>query len=169
MAHDERPESTDVPQTAAQEPPAAPAHTPEIEGLGAPAASSATQGPDIPAFPIVGVGASAGGLEAFTHLLQALSADIGMAFVLVQHLSPEHESLLADLLARETRLPVITAEDGMTVTPNRVYVIPPNTYLLITQGVLHLVPRGEIPGPFIPIDHFFYAPWRRISSATPSP
>ena len=85
MAQNERPESTEsryrhVPQTAAQEAPVAPAHTPEIAGLGAPAAGSATQGPDTPTFPIVGVGASAGGLEAFTHLLHALSADIGMAF-----------------------------------------------------------------------------------------
>src|SRR5690242_10095186 len=76
-------------------------------------------------FPIVGVGASAGGLEAFIQLLTPLPVDTGMAFVLVQHLAPTHESQLVDILARATRMPVVEAEEGMAVCPDHVYVIPP--------------------------------------------
>ena len=81
------------------------------------------------AFPIVGIGASAGGLEAFSQLLRHLSADSGMAFVLVQHLDPKHESHLAGLLARSTRLPVLEVADRCPVQPDHVYVIPPNTVM----------------------------------------
>ena len=76
-------------------------------------------------FPIVGVGASAGGLEAFTQLLKHLPDDTGMAFVLVQHLDPRHESQLVGLLSRATRMPVSEAAEGMAVSPDHVYVIPP--------------------------------------------
>src|SRR5213592_3612895 len=72
-------------------------------------------------FPIVGIGASAGGLEAMTQLLKHLPADTGMAFVLVQHLDPTHESALSSLLSRTTRLPVHEVSNGMAVQPNRVY------------------------------------------------
>lgn len=80
-------------------------------------------------FPIVAVGASAGGLEAFTQLLKALPADTGMAFVLVQHLAPSHPSSLAEILSRATRMPVMEADDGQPVQPNHVYVIPPGTQM----------------------------------------
>ena len=83
------------------------------------------QTPDTP-FPIVGIGASAGGLEAATDLLHALPADSGMAFVLVQHLDPHHKSILADLLSKATTMSVREAEDGMHVEPNSSYIIPPN-------------------------------------------
>src|ERR1700704_3765117 len=76
-------------------------------------------------FPIVGVGASAGGLEAFTQLLQALPADTGMGFVLVQHLSPERASMLPEILGRATPMPVAQVQGEQAVQPNRVYVIPP--------------------------------------------
>src|SRR5581483_9972606 len=69
-------------------------------------------------FPIVGIGASAGGLEAFAQLLAAVPNNTGAAFVLVQHLDPEHESLLSDLLAPSTRMPVVTVNDGMRVKPD---------------------------------------------------
>ena len=90
---------------------------------------------------VVGIGASAGGLEAFTKLLGALPPDTGMAFVLVQHLDPAHESILPELLARTTSLPVGGIEDGTKIEPNRVYVIPANTGLAIKRGVLQLSPR----------------------------
>jgi two-component system CheB/CheR fusion protein len=106
-------------------------------------------------FPVVGVGASAGGLEAFTQLLQRLPTDTGMAFVLIQHLHPEYESALTDILSRATRMAVAEAVDGMPVEPNHVYVIPPNVYLAMLHGVLHLMPRTAISGQNLPIDHFF--------------
>src|SRR5689334_10272881 len=77
-------------------------------------------------FPIVGIGASAGGLEAFVQLIEALPPDTGMAFVLVQHLDPVHESLLPELLAPHTSLAVVSVSDGMQIEPDHVYVIPPN-------------------------------------------
>ena len=105
--------------------------------------------------PIVCVGASAGGLEAFTQLLQPLPAPPGLAFVLVQHLDPAHESLLAPLLARVTRLPVQQIADGMAVRPNQVYVAPPQADVVLAHRVLHLIPRTERSGLHMPIDVFF--------------
>jgi len=97
-------------------------------------------------FPIVGIGASAGGLAAFKQFFAAMPAESGIAFVLVPHLDPTHESLMAELLGRETRMPVMEATDGTAVAPNCVYIIPPNRYLAISQGVLQLskppTPRG---------------------------
>src|SRR5689334_12015134 len=80
---------------------------------------------------IVGIGASAGGLEAFEQLLRALPGNTGMAFVLVQHLAPTHQSMLSELLGKATRMPVIEVTDGLAVLPNRVYVIPPNAEMSI--------------------------------------
>ena len=108
-------------------------------------------------FFIVGVGASAGGLEALSALLSSVKLD-DMAFVVVQHLAPRHDSLLPALLARATSTAVVAAEDGMHVEPNKVYVIPPNSDLAILEGVLHVMtpPRTAIPhGPHLPIDYFF--------------
>src|SRR2546423_9203919 len=87
--------------------------------------------PSDSSFPIVGIGASAGGLEAFTQLLEHLPIDTGMAFVLVQHLDPSHESKLTEILSRATKLQVLTVQDGMSVQPNTIYVIPPNADLSI--------------------------------------
>ncbi len=107
------------------------------------------------AFAIVGVGASAGGLEAFTQLLSALPDNTGMAFVLVQHLDPKHQSSLSELLAKVTRMPVIEAAQALAVRPDQIYVIQPNTTLTIAQGVLQLTPRGEARGPHLAVDQFF--------------
>ncbi len=104
-------------------------------------------------FPIVGIGASAGGLEAFTQFLGHLPDQTGMAFVLVQHLDPRHESRLSDLLSRATRMPVVEATQGLEVRPDSVYIIPPNTNLAIAQGALQVTPRGE-GHLHLPIDHF---------------
>ena len=93
-------------------------------------------------FPIVGIGASAGGLEACSALLTALPANLGMAFVVVPHLDPSRESAFRDILARATSMPVLEVTDGTTVEPNQVYVIPPNCALTIAEGVLYLA-RGE--------------------------
>ena len=106
-------------------------------------------------FPIVGVGASAGGLEAFTQLLKAMPLDTGMAFVLIQHLDPEHESALTQILSRATSLPVCDVTNNQTVEPNHVYIIPPDTILSIADGVLKLEPRPKTRTPNRPIDSFF--------------
>jgi len=108
-------------------------------------------------FPIVGVGASAGGLEAFRGLLQALPAKTGMAFVLVQHLDPEHESLLTRLLSHATRMPVTEVVEGVTVEPDHVYVIPPNKALGIRNGDLHLLARRRQDPKHLPVDAFFHS------------
>jgi two-component system CheB/CheR fusion protein len=100
------------------------------------------------------VGASAGGFEAFRELLKALPSDTGLALVLVQHLDPGHESLLAKLLSKATEMPVAEVEEGMTVEPNHVYVIPPNKTMGIRNGTLHLMARGEPAAKHLPIDHF---------------
>jgi two-component system, chemotaxis family, CheB/CheR fusion protein len=92
-------------------------------------------------YPVVAVGASAGGLEAFTELLRHLPADTGMAFVFIQHLAPGHESVLAQLLSRETTMPVNQVEDGTVLSPNQVYVIPPNAAMTMSGPALTLRPR----------------------------
>lgn len=106
-------------------------------------------------FPIVGIAASAGGLEAFTQVLKHLLTDTGMAFVLIQHLDPNHKSLLSEILARTTQMPVIEVQDGMTVEPNKVYIIPPNTKMMLSAGVLQLTPREKVEGKYMPGDAFF--------------
>ena len=90
---------------------------------------------------VVGIGASAGGLEAFTQLLQHLPTDTGMAFVLVQHLDPARDSALSEILSRVTSLSVREVADNQPVEPNHIYVIPPNANLSMEGGVLKLGPR----------------------------
>ena len=104
--------------------------------------------------PVVGVGASAGGLDAFTQLLQALPVDTACAFVLVQHLDAKHPSTLSEILGRATTMPVADAGDGVPVEPNRIYVIPPNVELTIAGGVLRLGPREPRASSRQPIDAF---------------
>jgi two-component system CheB/CheR fusion protein len=103
-------------------------------------------------FPIVDIGASAGGLEALRNLFRDMPPDAGMAFVLVQHLDPTHESLMADLLRKYTEIPVVQVTDGMHVECDRIHVIPPNTALTIAGGVLHLSEPSERRGMRMPID-----------------
>ncbi|WP_414660590.1 chemotaxis protein CheB [Horticoccus sp. 23ND18S-11] len=106
-------------------------------------------------FPIVGIGASAGGLEAFTQLLQELPLNTGFGFVLVQHLDPQHASGLTQLLARTTAMPVLEVTDRLRVKANHVYIIPPNTRLGIERGVLKLHPRAQNRVAARSIDSFF--------------
>ncbi len=110
------------------------------------------------AFPIVGVGASAGGLDAFTHLLSHLSADSGMAFVLIQHLDPTHKSFLSEALARATGMGISQVQHDEVVEANHIYVIPPDADVSIEKGRLILVTRTEESAkPHLPIDGFFEA------------
>ncbi len=108
-------------------------------------------------FPIVGIGASAGGLAAFEAFFSALpdNTESGMAFVLVQHLDPNHKSILTDLIRRYTQMSVYEVKDGMVVQPNCVYVIPPNHDMILEYGTLQLLKPAEPRGHRLPIDLFF--------------
>jgi two-component system, chemotaxis family, CheB/CheR fusion protein len=105
-----------------------------------------------PNFFVVGMAASAGGLEAFSQLLEHLPIDTGMAFVLIQHLSPDRDSLLTEILARVTKMQVHEVQDGMVVEPNHVYVIPPNSQMKLVGGMLKLSPRQKLFGKYMPGD-----------------
>lgn len=106
-------------------------------------------------FPIVGIGASAGGLDAFKQFLSALPADTGMAFVFVQHLSPAHESALPEILARYTKMPVQEITQDLKMLPDNVYVIPENQMLTVTDGLLKLIERSRATDRVKIIDMFF--------------
>src|SRR5271169_6125755 len=104
-------------------------------------------------FPIVGIGASAGGLDACRKLLDALPAANGMAFIIVQHLDPSHDSMMVDLLAGHTLMPVLLATDGMRIELDRVYVIPPGVYLSADEkGALRLSKPQARHGARLPFD-----------------
>ncbi len=104
---------------------------------------------------VVGIGASAGGLEALRAFFSVMPANSGMAFVVIQHLAPDYKSLMVELLARLTAMPVIRAEEGMAVQANHVYLIPPRFNLTISGGVLHLAPPPGGKALNLPIDIFF--------------
>jgi two-component system, chemotaxis family, CheB/CheR fusion protein len=104
---------------------------------------------------VVGIGASAGGIDALKDFFAAMPADTGMAFVVIQHLDPDHVSYMAGLLARHITIAVAQAEDGMEVRANSVYTIPPNTFLFIKEGKLHLTEPIKRDGIRMPIDFFF--------------
>ncbi|HEV3330894.1 MAG TPA: chemotaxis protein CheB [Bryobacteraceae bacterium] len=104
--------------------------------------------------PVVAFGASAGGLEAFQELLENLPDDTGLAFVFIQHLDPKHTSVLGELLARSTRMPVVPVTDQIRVQANHLYVIPPNVGMRLENGRLLLTQRAGI-GQHMPIDEFF--------------
>ena len=104
---------------------------------------------------VVSIGASAGGLEAFSELLKNLPIQTGMAFVFVQHLDPHHPSQLVQILSRETTLPIQEVTDGELLRPDRVYIIPPNREMTLENGALRLWPRSEIRSMHMPIDRFF--------------
>ena len=108
-------------------------------------------------FPVVGIGASAGGLDAFKKLLKAIREDSGMAYVLVQHLDPDHESLLPSLLQKVTSIPVSEISDEIKVVPDHIYIIPSNKMLVANDGVLQLSPRPAKSKKErnLPIDLFF--------------
>lgn len=135
---------------------------PSHEAVQAPAPSeeSAPAAPDAAPFerspgpPVAGIGASAGGLDAFKRFFGAMPADSGAAFVLIPHLDPKHESLMVELLARYTKMPVVEATDGMAALANRVHIIPPNKYMTIAGGALRLTGPVERGGLQTSIDLF---------------
>jgi two-component system CheB/CheR fusion protein len=110
---------------------------------------------EVGSFPIVGIGASAGGLEAIEQFLRPLPAGSGMAFIIVQHLDPTHKGMMVELLQRATPLKVVQVKDRMKVEPDHVYVIPPNQDMSILHGVLHLLAMAAPRGLRLPIDFFF--------------
>jgi two-component system CheB/CheR fusion protein len=123
-----------------------------------PAATTAAEtraGTPAAPFPVVGIGASAGGLEALEQFLGRVPPASGLAFVVVQHLDPTYKGMIVELLQRATAIPVAQAEDGMKVEPNHVYVIPPNRDLSILHGVLYLLEPAAPRGLRLPIDFFF--------------
>jgi two-component system CheB/CheR fusion protein len=109
------------------------------------------------AFPIVGIGASAGGLAALEAFFAGMpdDADTGMALVIVQHLAPDHKSILSDLIRRRTRMLVFEVEDGMVVNPNCTYIIPPGRDMAFFNGTLQLLSPAKPHGQRLPIDFFF--------------
>ena len=104
---------------------------------------------------VVGIGASAGGFEALERFFNAMPSDSGMALVIVQHLSPDHKSLMVELLSRHTKMLVHQAEEGMALQPDNVYLIPPKKIMTVHQGRLHLADKADRPVPTFPIDIFF--------------
>jgi two-component system CheB/CheR fusion protein len=106
-------------------------------------------------FLIVGMGASAGGLESFNEFFEIMPENSGMAFVLVQHLDPTHKSLMVDLIKKHTQMIISEVVDHTEVQPNHIYVIPPNKDMAIFNGVLHLMDPTQARGFRKPIDYFF--------------
>jgi two-component system CheB/CheR fusion protein len=106
-------------------------------------------------FYIVGMGASAGGLDAFERFFRRMPNDSGMAFILVPHLDPTHISIMPELIQKCSKMDVIQVKDGVHVQPNSVYIVPPNNELAIINGVLQLMEPQKAPGPRMPIDYFF--------------
>src|SRR5437879_2632261 len=108
-----------------------------------------------PLRPIVGIGASAGGLEALTQLLRFLPHDTGLSFVVVQHLDPKHKSMLPYLLGKATKMQVLQVKDDLGVKPDHVYVVPPNFDMKMEGDTLKLEARQVTHMPPMPIDYFF--------------
>ena len=106
-------------------------------------------------FPVVGIGASAGGLEALEQFFANMPADCGMAFVVIQHLDPTHKGIMRELLQRNTEMPVFTVTDRLRVKPSSVYIIPPNKSMSIFNGALYLFDPVETRGLRLPVDFFF--------------
>src|SRR5689334_11141721 len=108
-------------------------------------------------FAVVGIGASAGGLDASRKLISALPNNNGMAFILIQHLDPTHESMMVDLLACHTPMTVRQATDGMPIAPDPLYVMPPGTYLAVRNATLHLSGPHARHGARLPFDFLLHS------------
>ena len=109
----------------------------------------------MPSLPIVGIGASAGGVEALEQFFESLPAGSGLAFVILTHLPPDRDSMLSEILGRATRMPVVDARDGEKVEAEHVYVLPPSAILTIHEGTLQLRRTGPTDRERAPIDVFF--------------
>jgi two-component system, chemotaxis family, CheB/CheR fusion protein len=108
-------------------------------------------------FPVVAVGASAGGLEAYKEFFHALPLDTGTAFVLIQHLDPSHESMLTEIIAKATTMPVEEVRSGTSIRPNHVYVIPPNALMALTDGACQLSPPSKSAGQQLAVNFFMHS------------
>src|SRR3954465_3890742 len=122
-----------------------------------PTSLPAPRQPDAEPTLIVGIGASAGGLEPLERFFAAVPADTGMAFVVLQHLSPDFESRMDELLGRQTSLTIHRVTDGVEVRPNAIYLIPPRKEMIISGGKLLLSDKDDQRAFSLPIDHFFRA------------
>ncbi len=125
--------------------------------LAKPAAGKTRQAKVEPSFPVVALGASAGGLEALSSFFSALPPVTGMAFLVVQHLSPTQGSMLSELLGKAAHLSVVEAKDGIALEPEHAYVIPPNQYLSLDDGRLKLEKPARSEHPHLAVDHLFFA------------
>jgi two-component system CheB/CheR fusion protein len=150
-----------IPRTGRKKPPISRRRAPRSGKLAQPAATPrpaeaepATTGSSSRGFPIVGIGTSAGGLEALESFLKGVPRRSGLAFIIVQHMDPTHKGMLVELLQRASLLPVEQAEDGVEVEPDHVYVIPPNRDLSLLRGKLQLFP-ATAAALHLPIDFFF--------------
>ena len=115
-------------------------------------AATDRQGTQLPY--VIAVGASAGGLDALERFFQSLPVQTGAAFIVIQHLSPDHKSMMGNLLGRYTSIPVVTVEDGMPIEPDRIYLIPPASMMSVSGNDLQLRPKNP-RGLSLPIDLFF--------------
>lgn len=115
---------------------------------------------------VVGIGASAGGLESLEQLFQHMPAGSGMAFVVIQHLSPDFKSMMSELLARDTRMRIVVVEDGVRVEANVIYLMPPKKEMIIADGCLHLSDKTASRGLTLPIDHFLESLAREMGEAS---
>ncbi|MCF7794429.1 MAG: hypothetical protein K9N09_10745 [Candidatus Cloacimonetes bacterium] len=106
-------------------------------------------------FPIVGIGASAGGLEALERFFENMPSDAGIAFVVIQHLDPKHKSIMASLLEKYTKMKIFEVKDGMPVKKNSIYLTPPNKNIEIMNGVFYLLELDKTKVVNLPINHFF--------------
>ncbi|HUR27661.1 MAG TPA: chemotaxis protein CheB, partial [Planctomycetota bacterium] len=132
----------------------APAHVdPPVPGVNPPVAGREPADRSLP-FQVVCLGASAGGLEAYRAFFEALPPKTGMAFVVVAHLAPEHQSMMPEILQRSSGMRVAQVEDNQPIRPDHVYVIPPGKSLVMADGMLQLSPRVEVRGLHLPIDLF---------------
>lgn len=150
---------SDVERTGEREPAvdAATQPPPDPPPAGEPAAEVGNAGPPEKAdgkILVVGIGASAGGLEAIGELIRYVPTE-GVAYIAVQHLAPDHESLLTQLLARSSRMQVVTATDGVTLEPRHVYVIPPNADIAVMHGVVRIMTPSGTQRPHLPVDYLF--------------
>jgi two-component system CheB/CheR fusion protein len=134
--------------------------------LSAPANPVESPTSEAPAFPIVALGASAGGLDAYRAVLDALPADSGLAILLVQHLDPTHESMLAELLSGHTWMKVAQATNGMTIEREHLYVIPPGVYLSVKAGALRLSQPEERHGARLPFDFLLHSLAEEVGART---
>jgi two-component system CheB/CheR fusion protein len=130
------------------------APTAGFDSRSAPDARNDEAEPHLLPFPVVGIGGSAGGIEAYMELFQYLPADTGMTFIVISHLAPSHKSHLVEILACRVSMPVTEIQDQVVPEPNHVYVLPPNTVSTMSQGVLQLTPRPEHRSVMV-IDEFF--------------